>query len=629
MKVRPPKSRRSAQIGNIAKPGADTARSEKPRFWAKHGLLALILLGGLIAYLPSFLGDYVYDDMHEIQTSGNMQTSTNLWDVMFEGNSLPARPIPYLTFKLNILAHGNDLFGFHVANLAIHFACASLLYWLLLALMPNGATWNNLAVAFSVCLLWVTHPLTTQAVTYIYQRIESLAVLLMLSTIYFLVRGVTRKNRFWLAISFVCCCLGMATKEHVIVLPLLAIWLDRVFLATSWKELASARWIYHVGLWASISILIAILFITAKDYTELVDDKNHTPLEHLLTEPRVLLWYVRLVFFPVGQLFEYYWPITTSPEYWVVPGLVILAGLGATLWAIYRIPKLGYLCAAVFVILAPTSSVVPAVQLAAEHRLYLPLMLILTLIVLGIDQLLSWLRVSASMRFRALSILALMLAVPLGSLTWSRNLLYQYPYGVWVDATKANPNQFRYHQQATLFLGNAGAHDESVSLAKRYFEHTGDEQGRLLVALRFEAAGRLEEAREWARAYVDANPEDPEGWAALGQVWMSASPEKGEEFLRKALEKGSTVASVYNNVARCVLESNPKEASELIERALEKEPRLPEAHFNKALIAFNRKDYQVAIQSLDKLVEIVPKHPEAKRLRTEIVRAKRGTNSRQ
>ena len=92
-------------------------------------------------------------------------------------------------------------------------------------------------------LIWLVHPLQTQAVTYIVQRGESLMGLFFLLFMYCAVRGhLSSKSAGWYLSAVLCCWLGMGTKEVMIVAPLVMLVYDRIFLSDSWKTVFRQRW---------------------------------------------------------------------------------------------------------------------------------------------------------------------------------------------------------------------------------------------------------------------------------------------------------------------------------------------------------------------------------------------------
>jgi len=148
----------------------------------------LVTLCGFAAYGNSFQGAFVFDDLIEIAANPAVHRLWPPWVPMFGGNDVAARPLPYLSFAIDYALYGDSPFGYHATNLAIHLLCAVLLLWLVNQTLrtPAFSAWwqeRSLEIATAVAVIWVVHPLTTQAVTYIYQRMESVAALLIVAAV--------------------------------------------------------------------------------------------------------------------------------------------------------------------------------------------------------------------------------------------------------------------------------------------------------------------------------------------------------------------------------------------------------------------------------------------------------------
>src|SRR6185436_12957571 len=119
---------------------------------------------------------------------------------------------------------------------------------------------SSLPLAASVAMLWVVHPLQTEAVTYVVQRSESLVGLFYLGTLYGFIRGVEAKSGgAWWVVTAIVCALGMATKEVMVSAPLIVFLYDRTFVAGSFRAAWRERWRVHLALAASWLLLAALV----------------------------------------------------------------------------------------------------------------------------------------------------------------------------------------------------------------------------------------------------------------------------------------------------------------------------------------------------------------------------------
>ncbi|MGZ6224600.1 MAG: tetratricopeptide repeat protein, partial [Syntrophales bacterium] len=152
----------------------------------------LICLMGIIAYSNSFNCSFHFDDIPTIEKNIAIR---NLSNVKAWWGFCPSRPIGYLSFALNYHFHRLDVWGYHLVNLAIHIANALLVWWLVMLTMATPLmraqpiSRHKGAMALFAALLFVSHPLATKSVTYIVQRLASLATLFYLLSLALYVKG--------------------------------------------------------------------------------------------------------------------------------------------------------------------------------------------------------------------------------------------------------------------------------------------------------------------------------------------------------------------------------------------------------------------------------------------------------
>ena len=109
----------------------------------------------------------------------------------------------------------------------------------------------------------------------------------------------------------------------------------------------------------------------------------HRPLAYLLTQPGVILHYLRLACWPTGQCLDYDWPIATTAREILLPAGLIVAAAAVTAVGTWRRRPWAWPAAAFFLLLAPTSSLLPVAAPAVEHRMYLPLAAVAGLVIVG------------------------------------------------------------------------------------------------------------------------------------------------------------------------------------------------------------------------------------------------------
>ena len=458
----------------------------------------LVLAAGLGVYCNSGSVPFLFDDVLWIAENPHIRQLWPLWPVLMSSpqSQVALRPVVNLTLALNYAAGGLHVFGYHLVNLAIHLLAALTLYGLVrrtLAL-PSAARGGSgrraEGVALAVALLWVVHPLTTESVTYLIQRAESLMGLCYLVTLYSVIRG-------WPKRAILACALGMATKPVMVTAPLLVVLYDRCFLAGSVRAAWRQRRSLYLGLaatWGLLGVLLT-LTVTHHDPTVGLALRHITPVQYLLTQPGVILHYLRLACWPHPLILDYHWPVATDPAAMLLPLLVTGALVIATLWALRRHPPLGFLGAWVFGILAPSSSIIPIADIAVEHRMYLPLAGLLVLAVLALERLLYRAVAAPALRARLAIGLLAAAAVALGATTLRRNAVYRDPVALWQATTAARPDNPRAHNNLGLALAQRG----QLAEATARFAHAASldpdyAQAHNNLGIALAKQGRLEEA---------------------------------------------------------------------------------------------------------------------------------------
>lgn len=439
----------------------------------------LIVMAGLWAFHNSLHGPFIFDDLPSIVQNRHLH---HLWPVDVAmtappGTTVTGRPVVCLTLAVNYALGGLNVWGYHAFNLAVHLMTALLLFEILRRTfeserLPGRFGGDAVWMAAAIALVWEVHPLQTESVTYVVQRTELLMGLFLLATLYCVIRSTGSANAsVWELVAIVSCGLGMGSKEVMVVAPLIVLLYDRVFLAPSFRELWRRRAGMYIGLAATWLLLVGLVVLTTREMSGLGMEEI-TPWDYLKTEAGVLVHYLRLCFWPHPLLIDYFdWPIASSWKDSVVPGVVVLGLLGATIGAFRRRPWVGFCGAWFFLILAPTSSVMPSLgEVAAERRMYLPLAAVAALVIgsgwRALEGLLDDKRDNRSVR-RLGSVILVGVVLTLSWLSIRRNEVYRSDVAIWSDVVAQHPHN-------TRALSNLGtvlvAHSRMDEALARYNE---------------------------------------------------------------------------------------------------------------------------------------------------------------
>jgi tetratricopeptide (TPR) repeat protein len=547
----------------------------RDRWWLL--LLGYALLAGLIfaAYYNTFQVPYLLDDADSIEKNKTIRSfASALFPPTNSGITVSGRPLLNLTLALNYILGGTAVLGYHIGNLLIHFGAALALFGVVrrtlqLPSMRERYGAHATLLAWFSAAIWALHPLQTESVTYIIQRAESLVGLCYLFTLYAFIRAVEKPSRVWTVMTIGACALGMAAKEVMASAPLVIFLYDRTFVSGTFRESWRRHCRLHLGL-AAGWILLGALVITSGGRGTSVGFARISSWDYLLTQASAIVRYLRLSFLPNDLVFDYGPTVEKTPAVLIRSTLILAPLLAATFFALKKRPVAGFLGASFFLILAPTSSVVPIVtQTIAEHRMYLPLAAIVVGAVLLIYR--------ANQKYY--SVVLLVLAVVLGVGTVYRNKTYQSSLSIWEDTVSKMPDNIRA-------LNNLGV----VYLEKDRLD---------------EAITRLSEA-------LDLVPNFSVSCCNLGRALVfkavkDAGLEKSTENLADGIEFGQKRTSV----ADLATNEKVKAGLALLERAIQMDPENAgyAAYYGNALLAL--REPEAAVQQLERAASLEPENRNA------------------
>ncbi|MGD1032743.1 MAG: glycosyltransferase family 39 protein, partial [Opitutaceae bacterium] len=428
----------------------DPTATEKRQAWIGAGLIAL---AASAAYADSFFGKFQFDDFPAIRD--NNPTLLRLWPLPGplwppRGSlTVSGRPILNFSLALNHALSGFSPWSYHAVNLLIHVLAALALFGIV------RRTLGRTRLAAAAALVWAVHPLTTEAVTYIVQRAESLMALFYLLTLYCFIRFAGKggsaagpgraprgggATRAWAALSVLACLLGMGTKEVMVSAPLAVFIYDRTFVSPGWRAAWRARKAYYLSLaatWIPLALFVASTGGNRGNTSGF--NLGMSAFHYWFTQIEALTRYAGLAIWPHPLVFEYGPP--TFP-YWVsafLLGPVLLAAGIVTFVGVARGRRWAFCPACCWMILAPTSVMPGTIQFAVEYRMYLPLAAIIAAIA-------AWLG-GAGRRWPALARIppsawtgaVALVAVALGAATAQRNWLYRSDLALWGDSVAKRP----------------------------------------------------------------------------------------------------------------------------------------------------------------------------------------------
>jgi tetratricopeptide (TPR) repeat protein len=629
---------------------------------------ALIVLLGLAAYGNTFHAEFQLDDYRRMLDLPYVRDLGYLtdWSVLQRyaaEHGFRVRFVGYLSFALNYAAGGADVVGYHLANLAIHMGNALLVYFLVRLTFrtpffesrseergarsedtpyPEPRTsdldprTSNL-IPLLAALLFVSHPVQTEAVTYVVQRLASLATLFCLASLLFYVKArLALQAQGWkvravlgFSASVAAALLAMGSKEIAFTFPLAVCLYEFLFFRGGARRRAACLVpLLLTMLVIPLNILVApgaggLTAGHADEVTRVVSDLSRT--DYLFTELRVIVTYVRLLFLPVDQNLSYDYPVFRSlfaPQVFLsLLFLLALAGLAVYLYyrsgsqergtrneergseletqkpkpesenpvfpsrldpRISRLISFGILW--FFLTLAVESSIIPIIDVIFEHRLYLPsvgafIALAASCGLLG-ERFAGRVRGGEKM---ALALAALVI-LALASASYARNEVWRSQESLWRDVVMKSPGKSFGYQGLGMALAERG--DLSGAFAnfdRALLLDPGAVETHINRGTLYARAGRYDRAiADFTRA-TELDPSLAEAWNNLGLAWSeSGNQEKAIPSLARAVALDPDNAQAHNNLGLALARKGRSgEAIASYDRAIALKPDYARAWFNR------------------------------------------------
>lgn len=421
----------------------------KPKrvWWPWAAALAGLLLV-LQAYGPALSGAFVLDDRYlPFMDPDAAQMPLRNWITGL-------RPLLYFSYWLNLQASGAgpDGFplssGFHLTNVLLHFLGSVVIALIAARLLERSGTTGTARAILSAIAggIFLLHPLQTESVAYVASRSEVLSVLFYFSAFAVFLYKRTESMTILRAVAIVVLfAAAVSTKEHTLTLGALLLMADYYWGLGGIRKNGLLYGILTVaGAWGGFAVWRVLKAAPTAGFHV----PGFTPATYFFTQCRVIWTYVRLFFLPFGQNVDPDVAVSRNLlEHGAIFGLVALAALVAAAWMYRKRWPLAAFGVFVFVLLlTPTSSFIPISDVAAERRMYLPM---LGLILVCLEFLRHW-KVSQAAWAGA----AILIACTI--LTYQRSAVWANPLSLWQDAAAKSPRKYRPNFQLAFALYDSG-----------------------------------------------------------------------------------------------------------------------------------------------------------------------------
>jgi tetratricopeptide (TPR) repeat protein len=599
--------------------------------WA---MLAVLVLANVVVWANALEGAFVLDDVVHIV---ERQKRLAEWWPLSESLRYEQRPLTFFTLVADHARWVDDPWGYHLTNVILHLLAVVALFLatgeIARRLGAAGADW----IAFATALLWSLHPLQTAATTYVIQRAEILLALWAFLAAWYLLRSMREGSSLaWRVATPIAVAMAMLSKPTALVIPPILLVLDWTISGDPLRDLLRRRGPVHAANFATWLLLIPLgvlpgLVETADGPTGVgLGVADTTPWDYARLQVAAVGLYAKLAIWPVGLSIDHGRSALESTALdllgWFVIGAAALSALGG----VVRRRWWGLPGAILLIGLAPTSSIVPLADPAADHRMYLPLVAFVAIVAAGGATLVE--RLARAMPTQRVPIgaagllLLASIAVAEGARTRDRNLDYAAPERLWTEVLERRPDDRRARLNRSHALIASGRHEEARGdLEFLLAASSADVLAGLNLALIELQEGNAAWALPRLDRAVQMHPLLPVARSArgdalmmlgrfeeaLGEYEVATRRQPSSPFVRLAMGNALSELGRFDEAA-AVFET----ASQLADRA--GDPGVAaSAMFNAGNMHFIAERYEIAVQRYEAALQRNPEHAEAARWRDE------------
>jgi tetratricopeptide (TPR) repeat protein len=457
---------------------APTERQRRLIFAAASLAVFIFLL-----YANSLRDSWHFDDEGNIFPNKNIQMTELSWPQLsksFHGASERRinRPAAYLSFALNYYFGGLNVFGYHLVNIFIHISASIFLFLFIremlhLPLLRGRYGRHAHSIALLSAFLWASSPIQVSSVTYIVQRMTSMSAMFYIMAMFFYLKGrisdAIGKKIFYIALTIAAGLLSIGAKENALMLPFSLYLMDIILIQGADRATVGKNIRYAV-----LPLLLFIgLVVLCVDLSSMLDGYRFRPFsmaERLLTEPRVILFYISLLIYPATSRFTFLYDIDISKGLFepatTLPAIIAVAVIVAAAFAMARRrPLISYCLIFFFLNHAIEGSFLP-LEIIYEHRNYLPSMLLFVPIaVLVRDALLRFSGRKLLFATTAIAVASILVLQGVGVLT--RNAIFENEFTLWADNAEKYPHLNRPHHNLGIAYYRMGFYPEAFLELKK------------------------------------------------------------------------------------------------------------------------------------------------------------------
>ena len=457
----------------------------------RQALLSTLYFIGvlLLVYLPGFSGVWMYDDGPNILKNGNVHLErieiSSVKKTLYlkhqgvDGTERIKRPLAYLSFALNWYVGKDRTFGYHLVNFSIHLIATVFLYLFLKnslrlpIFMGRYDLWAQ-PVAFLAALFWSLHPIQVTAVTYIVQRMASMAGMFTIMSMYAYLRTRTAKTRSGGLCAATSCGVfalcAFATKENSAMLPV-SLFAYEVLVI---RGVENVEW-KKVALWGTLALgvvaFLGLLYLNSRVLWDGYANRPFSPLERVLTEPRVMLYYLRLLIYPLLSEMALVHDFAVSTSLWspwtTLPAILAVALI--LVMALFRLTRTHPLIAFAVIFFFTNHAIEGSflcLEPIYEHRNYIPSMMLSIIPAFGLMHGLHVFSYTRRLQWSILVCGGLVLAC-MGHTTFAYNNLFRHGFVFWRNNAAKAPQMSIVQNNYAIELMKAGFNNQAFRALER------------------------------------------------------------------------------------------------------------------------------------------------------------------
>jgi tetratricopeptide (TPR) repeat protein len=451
--------------------------SSKPMFFSIS--LLLLIVACISAYYNSLDVPFYLDDVSSITNNPEFVEGTS-FSSLFAAYGM--RVVGYMTLWWDYSAAGLDPQRYHIVNVVIHLLSSISVFFFTVLLQQAAARKlkvepDSLRVwilSLVVALIFVTHPLQSQAVTYIVQRLASLTALFYIASL--TAYMAARLSKTFLAqglLFLVACCfalLAIFTKQNAVTIPIVILLIELLFFTT-----LKIRWLIWVP--SVLVVVIVALYLMGNESVNSIvntvdrmtrENQEMTRWQYFSAQLPILWEYVSKFYAPSRLHLEYDYSIDSfSATLKWVSGIAHLCVLFFAIAVVKRFPLISFGIFFYYLAHSVESGLIPITDLAFEHRNYLPNLGLIILTVFAVNLVLQPLNA----RVQKIALVSVgSLIILLSILTFNRNQVWQDPKVFYQNELTHNPTQYRILQSYAEILIAEGSLDEAMVYLNRLYE---------------------------------------------------------------------------------------------------------------------------------------------------------------